>query len=136
MWYQSVFTCGYFAAIAFSRSSQYGIEIEMPLDLVAEVRCFFGRERASFAFQQARAGYAAGAARGIATWLALAALLAVIALCTLAIGLVISLAPLLGPWGATAVVVGALLALAAISALLGMRAIRRVKRNAFPAEAA
>src|ERR671918_201056 len=42
MWYQSVFTCGYFAAIAFTRSSQYGMEIEMPFDFVAEVRCFFG----------------------------------------------------------------------------------------------
>ena len=31
------------AAIAATRSSQYGIEIEMPLLLVAEVRCFFGR---------------------------------------------------------------------------------------------
>jgi len=102
-------------------------------DLAEDTRTAF---EAELAFQQARAGYAAGAAKGIATWLALAALLAVIALCTLAIGLVISLAPLLGPWGATAVVVGALLALAAVAALLGMRAIRRVKRNAFPAEAA
>src|SRR3990167_7993338 len=47
MWYQSVLTCGYFAAISFTRSSQYGIEIEMPLDLVADVRCFFGRVIAS-----------------------------------------------------------------------------------------
>ncbi|MNC86165.1 hypothetical protein D3C83_18030 [compost metagenome] len=47
MWYQSVFTCGYFAAISFTRSSQYGIEIEMPFDLVAEVRCFLGRVIAS-----------------------------------------------------------------------------------------
>ena len=47
MWNQSVFTCGYFAAIAFTRSSQYGMEIEMPFDLVADVRCFFGRFIAS-----------------------------------------------------------------------------------------
>jgi len=40
-------TLGYFAAIALTRSSQYGIVIEMPFDLVAEVRCRFGREAAS-----------------------------------------------------------------------------------------
>src|ERR1700710_2142126 len=43
MWNQSVFTSGYCAAIAFTRSSQYGIEIDMPFDLVADVRCLFGR---------------------------------------------------------------------------------------------
>src|SRR6185295_12556444 len=43
MWNQSVFTCGYFEAITFTRSSQYGIEIEIPFDLVADVRCFLGR---------------------------------------------------------------------------------------------
>ena len=35
------------AAIARKRSSQYGIVIEMPFDLVADVRCFAGRVRAS-----------------------------------------------------------------------------------------
>ena len=34
-------------AIASTRSSQYGIVIAMPFDLVAEVRCFFGRDCAS-----------------------------------------------------------------------------------------
>ena len=47
MWYWSVRTSGYCAAIARKRSSQYGIVIEMPFDLVAEVRCFSGRCRAS-----------------------------------------------------------------------------------------
>ena len=35
------------ASIAATRSSQNGIEIEMPLLLVQLVRCFFGRDRAS-----------------------------------------------------------------------------------------
>ena len=35
------------AVIARKRSSQYGIVIEMPLDLVADVRCFAARVRAS-----------------------------------------------------------------------------------------
>ncbi len=42
MWYWSVLTSGYRAAIALTRSSQYGIVIVMPFDFVAEVRCFFG----------------------------------------------------------------------------------------------
>src|ERR1700693_5552111 len=44
MWYLSHFTFGKFLAIASTRSSQYGMVIEMPLDLVAEVKCFFGRD--------------------------------------------------------------------------------------------
>ncbi len=47
MWNLSTFTSLYRAAIASTRSSQYGMVMEMPFDLVAEVRCFFGRERAS-----------------------------------------------------------------------------------------
>src|SRR6185436_4017740 len=46
-WYCEVFTPGYSAEIALKRSSQYGIVIEMPLDLVAEVTCFFARDFAS-----------------------------------------------------------------------------------------
>ncbi len=43
MWNWSMRTSGYFCEIALTRSSQKGIVIDMPLDLVAEVRCFFGR---------------------------------------------------------------------------------------------
>ena len=42
MWYLSHLMSGKFFAIASTRSSQYGIVIAMPFDLVAEVRCFFG----------------------------------------------------------------------------------------------
>src|SRR3989304_4290959 len=47
MWYWLVFTSGYCAAINLKRSSQYGMVIEMPFDLVAEVTCFFRLLRAS-----------------------------------------------------------------------------------------
>ena len=47
MWNWSVRTSGYCADIALKRSSQYGIVIAMPLDLVADVRCARGRVRAS-----------------------------------------------------------------------------------------
>ncbi len=44
MWYLSTSISGYPAAMAWTRSSQYGIEIEIPLLFVADVRCFFGRD--------------------------------------------------------------------------------------------
>src|SRR5687768_17055590 len=47
IWYWEVFTSGYSAEIALKRSSQYGMVIEMPLDLVAEVTCLRVRLRAS-----------------------------------------------------------------------------------------
>ena len=47
IWNWSVRMSGYSCAIAAKRSSQYGMVKVMPFDLVAEVRCFFGRVRAS-----------------------------------------------------------------------------------------
>ena len=48
MWYWSTRTSGIAARPSpATRSSQYGMVIEMPFDLVAEVRCFFGRVCAS-----------------------------------------------------------------------------------------
>ena len=47
MWYWSVRMSGKFLPISAKRSSQYGMVKVMPLDLVAEVRCFFGRGVAS-----------------------------------------------------------------------------------------
>ncbi len=47
MWNASVRMSGYAFAISRKRSSQYGIVIEMPFDLVADVTCLSGRVRAS-----------------------------------------------------------------------------------------
>ena len=47
MWYLSQATSGKSFAAASTRSSQYGMVMEMPFDFVAEVRCFFGRRCAS-----------------------------------------------------------------------------------------
>ena len=48
MWYWSVAHVRIVARPSPSkRSSQYGIVIEMPFDLVADVRCFAGASRAS-----------------------------------------------------------------------------------------
>jgi hypothetical protein len=110
---------------------------ETPDSLLADLRDLAEDTRtaveAELAFQQARAGYVAGAAQGIAVRFALAALLAIIALCTLAVGVLLGLTPLIGPWGATAIVVAALLILALAAALTGRSALRRLMRNAFPA---
>lgn len=89
---------------------------------------------AEVAFQKERASYVAGAARGIAIRFALAALLVVIALCTMAIGVLVGLTPLIGPWLATAAVVGLLAIFAGVLALSGRNGIRRVQRVAFPSE--
>src|ERR1044072_8336416 len=51
MWYCEVLMPGYCAEIALKRSSQYGMVIEMPLDLVADVTWFFARV---FAVSQAK----------------------------------------------------------------------------------
>ena len=45
-WYWSALTSGYFFFISAKRSSQYGMVMVMPFDLVHEVRCFL-RLRAS-----------------------------------------------------------------------------------------
>jgi hypothetical protein len=87
---------------------------------------------AEVAFQSARAGYVAREAGGIAVRLAVAALLALIAIMALAIGVLIGLVPLVGPWAATAIVVGALLIAALILALAGRARIRRLSASAFP----
>src|SRR5271165_5895086 len=47
MWNWSVRMSGYDLPISAKRSSQYGMVKVMPFDLVAEVRCFVGRVRAS-----------------------------------------------------------------------------------------
>ena len=47
MWNLFHLTSGKLFAISSTRSSQYGMVIAMPFDLVADVRCFFGVLRAS-----------------------------------------------------------------------------------------
>ena len=87
---------------------------------------------AEVAFQSARAGYVAGEAGGIALRFAIAAMLALIALIALAVGVLIGLVPVVGPWVATAIVVGVLLLVALILGLAGRSRIKRLSANAFP----
>lgn len=79
---------------------------------------------AEIAFQKARVGFVLGRAKGILALAALALALLFFALMALVVGLLLALAPLIGPWGALAVVLLGLLALTGVS-VLGI--VRRVK---------
>jgi hypothetical protein len=79
---------------------------------------------AELEFQKARAGFLLGRAKGILALAALALALLFFALMALVVGLLLALAPLIGPWGALAVVFLGLLALTGLS-VFGI--LRRVK---------
>lgn len=79
---------------------------------------------AELEFQKARAGFVLGRAKGILALAALALALLFFALMAVVVGLLLALAPLIGPWGSLAVVFFGLLALTGLS-VLGI--LRRVK---------
>ena len=78
---------------------------------------------AELAFQKARAGFVLRRAKGILALGALALALLFFVLMALIVGLLLALAPLLGPWGALGAVVCGLLL---ITALCVLGVIRRV----------
>lgn len=126
------------AVAAGARAEEVGDGADGPSDdsLIADARALADDVRtaveAEVAYQSARAGFLAGGGRAIALCFALAALLAVIALCTLAIGVLMALTPAVGPWLATAIVVAALVAAALVLALGANRRLRRLTAAAFP----
>lgn len=71
---------------------------------------------AELTFQKTRAGFAGGKLKSVAIFGAGAAVVALLAAVGLTVGLILSLATLIGPLGATAVVVGLLLIVAFICA--------------------
>jgi hypothetical protein len=73
---------------------------------------------AELAFQRTRAAFVADGAKRAVVLFALAALLGFLALIGLTVGLIISLAPILTAWGASALVVGVLM----LGALMAGRA--------------
>lgn len=78
---------------------------------------------AEFKFQKTRAAYAASASKSVVVYALVALVLVFFAVMALVVGLVIALAPLITPWGSTALVTLALLGLAVF---LLMRAKKRV----------
>ena len=82
---------------------------------------------AELAWQTARAGYAARRASAIAAWGGLALVCAFVAVLAMAFGAILTLAPLIGPGSATAVVTAVLLFEAVVAALLARSGIRRLR---------
>lgn len=85
--------------------------------------------RAEVALQKAKLGEIVGRYRSAALLFAAAGTLAVAAVVALELGLIVSLATLIGPWLATVAVAGGSLLLAALLALVGRSrlALRRAK---------
>ncbi|HOB13953.1 MAG TPA: phage holin family protein [Novosphingobium sp.] len=82
---------------------------------------------AELAYQKSRALVAGQAAKSVAGWAALALALAFFALMALTLGLVLMLAPMIGPFAATLAVFAGMLTAAALTA---WTAARRWKRAA------
>lgn len=76
---------------------------------------------AELVYQKTRAAFVADGAKSTMVFGAIAALLGFLALVGLTVGSIIALTPLLGAWGASAVVVGLLLAAAALAARAASR---------------
>lgn len=91
--------------------------------LADEAKALAGAE---FALQKSRAAFAGAESRTIAVLLLVAAVLVFFAAMALVIGTVIALGPLLGPWGAMAMVTLALIALAGWSAVAARRRLSRM----------
>lgn len=83
---------------------------------------------AEIAFQKARAGFVLGRAKGILALAALALALLFFVLMALVVGLLLALAPLIGPWGALGVVLLGLLGLTGLCVLGVIRRVRAVGR--------
>lgn len=86
--------------------------------------------QAELAFQKSRAAYVGAETRTIVVLLVVAAVLVFFAVMAFVVGTVIALGPLLGLWGAMALVTLVLLALAAFGAWSARSRLRRMLRIA------
>lgn len=84
---------------------------------MVEAEIQFQKTRAAFAFDRGRSGAFYGVVAFVLIHLALVALV---------VGLVIALTPLIGPWGATAVVVGVLVVAGLVFAMVARRKFARL----------
>ncbi|WP_298189395.1 phage holin family protein [Novosphingobium sp.] len=83
---------------------------------------------AEIAFQKARVGFVLGRAKGILVLAGLALALLFFALMAMVVGLLLALSPLIGPWGALAVVFVGLLVLTGLSVLGVVRRVGAITR--------
>ena len=82
---------------------------------------------AEIAFQKTRMAYTGQKGRNAAVFGVCAAIFAVFALFGLIVGLIIALSPLLTAWGATALIVGILLAAALVCAMTALRNFQKIR---------
>ena len=108
-----------------------GSLVERVKDLADDTRTAI---EAELAWQGARAGYAARKASKIAAWGGLALACVTIALLAVAFGAILTLAPLIGPGLATAMVSGVLLVAALVAALLARCGLRRLLSDLAPSK--
>lgn len=104
-------------------------DLDAGRSLVADLRALADDGRtlveAELAYQKSRAAVAAIGARGAAAWGALALALVFFALMALVVGALFTLAPLIGPLGATLAVTAVLLAVAVLAGLVARGRWRR-----------
>ena len=81
---------------------------------------------AELQFQKSRAALVVGRGKSGAILGVAAAAIAHLALIALVVGLLFALAPVIGPWGATGIVVGVLLIVAAVLAVMARRRFARL----------
>lgn len=90
------------------------------LQLAQDARAY---AEAEFKFQKTRIAYATSASKSVVVYVVAALVLVFFAVMALVVGLVIALAPLITPWGSTAVVT---LGLAGLAVFLLLRAKKRI----------
>jgi uncharacterized membrane protein YqjE len=109
------------------------VQDEAATTLSEDLRLVVGEARAyaeaELAWQKARAAHAGKQAGAIGALAGIALLLATLALLALVVGLLLALAPLIGPWGALGAVTGALLLVALVCAGLAAARGRRLARD-------
>lgn len=108
-----------------------GSLVERVKDLADDTRTAI---EAEIAWQGARAGYAASKASRIAAWGGIALACVFVAVLAVAFGAIMTLAPLIGPGSATAVVTGVLLIAAVVAALLARSGVRRLLSDLSPSK--
>lgn len=92
-------------------------------DLLVDIRTWADAE---LAYQKTRASFVGNSLKRMVAFGIAGALLGLFALGGLTVGLIIALTPLVTAWGATAIVVGALLVAALVAAKMAARALREM----------
>lgn len=112
------------------RSADLGGEARTDISLAQDLRQLAGEAKtlaqAELAFQKSRAAFVGAETRTIALLFVIAAVVVFFAVMAAVVGTVIALGPLLGPWGAMAMVTVVLVVLAATCAFSAKARLKRM----------